>query len=88
MLQYAKDKFIAFVRERDLIIVHDWKVVKVIVEEDDSNTNKYWMKPIPGFHETDFPFIICNGWHHFSIVNVRDYYMEQLVNASTKTGLS
>ena len=88
MLQYGKDKFIAFVRERDLIIVHNWKVVKVIVEPDDSNTNKYWMKPIPGFHETDFPFIICNGWHHFSIVNVRDYYMEPLVNASTKTGLS
>ena len=88
MLQYGKDKILVFVRERDLIIIHNWKVVRVIEEEDESNTNKYWMRPIPGFHEIDFPFIICNGWNHFSIINVRDYKIEPLINASSKTGHS
>ena len=59
-----------------------------IIEPNDSNTNKYWMRPVPGFHETDFPFVICNGWEHFNIINVKDGYMEPLIHASTKTGLS
>ena len=46
------------------------------------------MKPVPGFHETDFPFIICSGWEHFNIVNVRDFYIEPIINSPAKTALS
>ena len=88
MVQYADNKIIVHIRERDLLIIHDWRVVKLLQEPDDSNTNKYWLKPVPGFHETNFPFIICNGWEHFNIINVRDYSMDRLINASSKTGLS
>ena len=88
MVEYAKDKIIAFIRERNLLIINDWQVIKLMEEQDLSNTNKYWMRPIPGFHETEFPFIICNGWEHFSIINVRDFTIEKLIQASSKTGLS
>ena len=88
MLQYAMDKVLVHISERDLLIINDWQIVKRLEEPDDSNTKKYWMRPIPGFHETEFPFIICNGWDTFNIVNVHDYYMEPIINCSTRTGLS
>ena len=88
MVQYAKDKILVHISERNLLIINNWQVVKFLDEPNDSNTNKYWMKPVPGFHETEFPFIICNGWEHFNIVNVHDYYMEPIINSSSRVGLS
>ena len=46
------------------------------------------MKTVPGFDVNDFPFIVCNGWEAFNLINVKDFHMEPLVKASVKTGLS
>ena len=62
LLEYAKEKMIISVRSRDLIILHDWKVVKQIIEPVFSNTLKYWIEPMPGFSEEQFPFLVCSGW--------------------------
>ena len=69
-------------------MIHSWQVVKNIVDPNDGNTNKYWMKTVPGFDENEFPFVVCNGWEAFNLINVKDFHMEPLVKASVKTGLS
>ena len=70
---------IVHVSSRDLMILHDWQVVSKIIDPVYSNTLKYWIKPLPGFDEQSFPFLICSGWMTFNIINIRDYIMEPLI---------
>ena len=46
------------------------------------------MLQVPEFDEVKFPFIICNGWEEFNIINVKEFHMQPLIKASVKTGLS
>ena len=43
LLEFAKNKMIVHVSSRDLMILHDWKVVKVIMDPVYSNTLKFWI---------------------------------------------
>ena len=78
---------IVHVSTRDLLIIQDWSVITKIKELNDGNTNKYWIRELPGFNEVDFPFIICSGWETFNLINVNDFHMEPLVKASSKNGI-
>ena len=79
MLEFAADKMIVHVSSRDLMILHNWQVVKQIIDPVFSNTLKYWIKPLPGFDEEEFPFVVCSGWMTFNIINVREMTMEPLI---------
>ena len=71
---------IIFVQSRDLMILHDWQVVKVILEPVFGNTLKYWIETLPGFNEENFPFVICSGWESFNLINVNEMTMQEFVN--------
>ena len=79
LLEYARNKVIIHVSSRDLMILHDWNVIKQINDPSYSNTLKYWIKPLPGFDVQNFPFLICSGWMTFNIINIRDFMMEPLI---------
>ena len=78
---------IVHVSTRDLLIIQNWEVITKIKEFNDGNTNKYWIRELPGFNEVDFPFIICSGWETFNLININDFHMETLVKASVKNGI-
>ena len=84
LIEYGSNKMLVHVSTRDFLIIHNWQVITKIKEYNDGNTNKYWIREIPGFNENDFPFIICNGWETFNLINVRDLHMEPLIKASVK----
>ena len=87
LIEYGSNKMLVHVSTRDFLIIHNWQVITKIKEYNDGNTNKYWIREIPGFNENDFPFIICNGWETFNLINVRDFHMEPLIKASVKNGV-
>lgn len=70
---------IVHVSSRDLMILHDWKVVRQIHDPVYGNTLKFWIEPMPGFDLKEFPFVVCSGWMTFNIINVRDFTMEPLI---------
>ena len=45
---------------------------------------KFWLTPLPGFNEKDFPYIVCSGWKSYNIINVDEMRMEVLIAASGK----
>ena len=45
----------------DLLLIKDWNKVRIIEALNQGNKRKYWITPIPMFHEEEFPFLICSG---------------------------
>ena len=84
VLEYAKDKMIIHVTSRDLLVVHNWQKIYEIIEGNAGNTMKFWIAPIPGFDEKTFPFLICNGWESYNLINLKDLSMQVLIKASGK----
>ena len=84
VLEYSKGNMIAHLSTREILIINDWKVMKKLTEPNDGNTSKFWMARLPGFSETDFPFIVCSGWETFNLINVKDYLMEPLIKAPVR----
>ena len=71
------------VAAKDLMIIHNWKVIKIIEEPQVGNIQKYWMSPFPGFNLNDFPFVCLSGFESFNILNVNTGSMQILVNTPT-----
>ena len=63
----------------DLLIVHDWKLVKIIKEITPGNFNKHWILPLPKFNEESFPFLVCSGRGTFTLINLHDFRIEILI---------
>ena len=51
ILEYAKEKLIIHVIQKDFLIIESWKVIKTITDPNDGNTNKFWMLQVPDFDE-------------------------------------
>ena len=74
MLEYAKDKILATIQPKDLIIIEageEWKELKRIVEPHTQNIGKNNLVPIPGFNEVILPFIVCSGSDYYTLINVQ-----------------
>ena len=63
----------------DLLIVHDWNPVKLIMRNSEGNINKFCFTPLPDFHIKTFPFIICSGFEHISLINVKEQFMQVFI---------
>ena len=61
ILEYAPNKSVISLDSGDLVFIHDWKMVKLVSTLQHGNFNKHWILPMPGFNETDYPFLICSG---------------------------
>ena len=57
----------------DLLIIHNWCVVRRIREEHPGNIQKDFIAQLPGFDAHRFPFLLCSGYDYFSLINVKDF---------------
>ena len=67
--------------ETDLLILESWKAVHYINGKQ-GNIQKHYIRPLPGFDETNFPFLMCSGHSHFSLINVVTGKRELMIDAS------
>ena len=67
----------------DLLIIHNWRVVRRLKEDLPGNIQKDYIAPLPGFDAQRFPFLLCSGYDYFSLINVRDYHKQEIILAST-----
>ena len=63
-----------------LLMIHDWEVVKVF---DDPNlgNSKYAVCAMPGFHIDEFPFLVTNGRVSINLLNVKEKEMQVFIQA-------
>ena len=59
-LEFAKNKLLVTCNSH-MYLVHDWFVVKCILDPISANTYKTSTFPLPGFDEVSFPFIAVCG---------------------------
>ena len=69
--EFGEGSLVIHVQEIDVLLVKEWKVVKVISEKDPGNARKYWFQPLPFFHADEFPFMVCSGKKSFNLINLR-----------------
>ena len=82
MIEYARNKIVVSLHPTDLLMIENWKPVKVIFRMMPNNHSKCYLAPFPNFDMKDFPFLVCSGSESYSLINVRDYKMQNLINAS------
>ena len=71
--------------ETDILIVNDWVPIKVIREKFFDNINKFYFTLLPDFNAQSFPFIICSGFKHISLINVRSMQIQAFIDVSCNT---
>ena len=81
-LEYARNKIVVSLDPTDLLIIENWQPKKIIFRMQPTNTSKYFIASFPNFDMKDFPFLVCSGSECFSLINVRDYKMQNLIHAS------
>ena len=69
--EFGEGSLVIHVQEIDVLLVKEWKVVKVISEKDPGNARKFWFQPLPFFHADEFPFMVCSGTKSFNLINLR-----------------
>ena len=81
VLEYATDKMLIAVYPTDLLIAHDWKLIRVLLKIQPGNFNKHYIVPLPDFDEQTYPFIVCSGRENFNLINVKEFRMQKLIKA-------
>ena len=82
LLVYAHNQMLVHVEPTDLLIVSDWKVTQLIKDPDSGNIQKFMLMPLPGFDKDTFPFVVCSGGKSMNLINVKNYQMQVMVNAT------
>ena len=65
-----------------MLLISNWVPTRVVYKVAPGNFYKHWIRPIPGFDEEYYPFLVCSGRESFNLINVKDADMEKLINAS------
>ena len=81
--EYLPNKMVIYGQPTHLFIVHNWKVLNKIEDDDSKNIDKHFICPIPNFHEKEFPFLVMSGESSFNILNVKDGHIEPLIMAAS-----
>ena len=71
ILQFSPNKHLIHIYPKDLLLIHDWIVVHKIIDTAPGNITKNWLCEIPGFHEDEFPFVVCSGYETANLINVK-----------------
>ena len=77
--EYATEQMIVSLAMTDLLIVREWNPIKLIMRNSEGNINKFNFLPLPGFNVGKYPFIICSGFEHISLINVRELFMQVFI---------
>ena len=84
ILEYGDRMSIVSIDPCNLLIIEDFKIVRLIEESNHGNKQKCWISLVPNFDTADFPFLICSGSQSYNIINVLTGHSEPLIHASTK----
>ena len=85
VLEYAPNKMAVTLHSpADLLIVHDWVVIKYIKISTIGDNRKHWVAALPNFNIETFPFILCSGKRAISLINVETFHSDVLVNTSSQ----
>ena len=86
VLEYASNKMaVSLQSPADLLILHDWVVVKYIKMSTIGDNRKHWVATLPNFDIETFPFIACSGKKAISLINVKTFHSEVLINTSSQS---
>ena len=85
VLEYVRNKMLVSIAYTNLLVVHNWKPVKLIQKNSHGNIYKNFFMTLPDFDEQTFPFIACSGFEHISLVNVKDLIMQVFIQCPCKT---
>ena len=83
--EYATNKMIVAIHEADLLVINDWQDVRMIKQQYTGNINKDFIIPLPDFDEQRFPFLLCSGYQHICLVNIRKHILTSFIIASCPT---
>ena len=73
--EYGTNKMIVAIEPTDLIVIENWTYCRLIKKVSQGNIMKNYIAPLPSFDEQRFPFLLCSGYEHFSLINIRDCSM-------------
>ena len=85
LTEFAYEKLVIYVFAIDLLIIHKWEQVHIIAGDSPGNVDMYWLEPLPGFDEQNFPFLISSGAESLNLINVKEYEHEPLIKAAVWT---
>ena len=78
IVEYEEESMIISIEPANLLLIKEWKKVRVVEDTNQGNTGKHWINPIPGFCK-NFPFLVCSGSQTFNLINVDTGKMEPLI---------
>ena len=64
-------------------MINDWQTVRLIKAVHSGNMNKDYYEPLPQFDSLKFPFVMCSGYEHFSLINVLKCKTQVFIIASS-----
>ena len=82
VFEYTFNKIILSLDPSKLLIVENWKPIRIIPPDFKGNTDKFYLLPHPEFDEFYFPFMICSGFYQYELINVRDFTIEKFIDGS------
>ena len=79
--EYAPNSLILFSDDGgdQLILIRDWKVIKVIMDPIAGNGNKNDIRCLPNFDLNKFPFMVCSGKLNYNLVNVKTFEIAEFI---------
>ena len=81
LLEYAYNKVLISIEPTDILVTENWQPIRVLFRMQRTNSEKYFMRQFPQFDVREFPFVLCSGKDNYSIINVRDYKMQNFIIA-------
>ena len=80
--EYAEAKLILSLYPTDLLLISNWVATSVVYKVAPGNLLKHWIRPIPGFDEEHYPFLVCSGRESLNLINVKNADSEKLIITS------
>ena len=85
LIEYERNKLLVHICPKDLLVIHDWRSVRLIVEPSPGNVSKFLLMKMPTFNVETFPFLICSGRQSLNLVNIKEFSIKILVKAPVWT---
>ena len=82
-LAIAPNKLLLTTHSAKVLLFQDWSCTQIYNEESLINDCKWFLHPLPDFHEDSFPFVACSGSSYINLINVNTDYMEPFVETET-----
>ena len=79
--EYANNKMILSLAPNDLLIVKNWESLRTVKAIDSYNGDQYHFLAHPRFDENEFPFIVCSGFAFYTLINVKEFRIEQFIDS-------